>query len=477
MTFVKRSIIVQVRPLLIGLPIVLAATGLSAAPAFAQDDGTAPATPAGPADPAADRTSVTVGVGGVYMPDYEGSNFVLAMAAMPATAQTSPTPPPSLPAAPPVPTAPQFAPIPAPDYTTDAAWLCRPGRQDACAVDQDVTVIAANGKRKIARFQAEKAPAFDCFYVYPTVSLDPTPNSDLDIGPEEKAVAASQAARFAQHCRVFAPMYRQATLTALRAAMTGQPTTADRNLAYLDVQAAWHEYLARDNAGRGVVLIGHSQGARILKRLLAEVIEKDAAMKRKLVAAYLIGTNVAVPPGADVGGDFKTIKLCRSADDYGCVVTYVSFRADSPPPTDARFGHVEMPGMVAACTNPAALGGGRATADAILSAKGAMLSLEQQGPWTKDGAPVTTPFVSVPGMISTECVSSGGAGYLAVSVNAAPSDARTDTLTGDQVVNGQVLKEWGLHLIDMPVVMGDLVDLSDAQAGAWRGVPRKSKRK
>ena len=46
-----------------------------------------------------------------------------------------------------------------------------------------------------------------------------------------------------------------------------------------------------------------------LKRLLAEVIEKDAAMKRKLVAAYLIGTNVAVPPGADVGGDFKTIKL------------------------------------------------------------------------------------------------------------------------------------------------------------------------
>lgn len=74
MTFEKGSIIVQVRPLLIGLPIVLAATGLSAAPAFAQDDGTAPAAPAGPADPDANRTSVTVGVGGVYMPDYEGSN-------------------------------------------------------------------------------------------------------------------------------------------------------------------------------------------------------------------------------------------------------------------------------------------------------------------------------------------------------------------------------------------------------------------
>lgn len=401
--------------------------------------------------------------------------YVLATAAMPATAQTSPAPPP--PSAPAAPPAPQLAPIPAPDYRTDAAWLCRPDRQDACTVNQDVTVIQANGKRKTDRFRAEKTPTFDCFYVYPTVSLDPTPNSDLNIGPEEKAVAASQAARFTQHCRVFAPMYRQVTLTALRAVMAGQPTTADRNLAFLDVQAAWHDYLARDNAGRGVVVIGHSQGAGILKRLLAEVIEKDAAMKRKLIAAYLIGTNVAVPPGADVGGDFKTTKLCRSADDYGCVVTYVSFRADSPPPADGRFGHVDMPGMVAACTNPAALGGGKAVADAIFSAKGAMLSLEKQAPWTRDGAPVTTPFVSVPGMISTECVSNAGAGYLAVSVNADPSDARTDTLTGDVVVNGQVLKEWGLHLIDMPVVMGDLVDLSDAQAAAWRGIPRKSKRK
>ena len=29
------------------------------------------------------------------------------------------------------------------------------------------------------------------------------------------------------------------------------------------------------------------------------------------------------------------------------------------------------------------------------------------------------------------------------------------------------LKDWGLHLIDMPVVMGDLVELSGKQAAAW----------
>src|SRR5436190_1768355 len=83
---------------------------------------------------------------------------------------------------------------PAPDYTKSDAWLCRPGRKDACAVDQDVTVIAADGTRTVTKFVADAAPKYDCFYVYPTVSLDPTPNSDLVIGPEEKAVAASQAA-------------------------------------------------------------------------------------------------------------------------------------------------------------------------------------------------------------------------------------------------------------------------------------------
>lgn len=405
--------------------------------------------------------------------------FGAVLAAAPSFAQTTPpvtpqaAPPATAPAAPaPVaPPAPQFAPIPAPDYNSDAGWLCRPGRQDACKADQNVTVIAANGKAKIVKFKADPAPLYDCFYVYPTVSLDPTPNSDLNIGDEERNVAAAQAARFTSKCRVFAPLYRQVTLTALRDVMAGKPTAADRKLAYLDVEAAWYNYLKRDNAGRGVVLVGHSQGAGILKQLVAGLIEKDADMKRKLIAAYLIGTNVAVPPGGDVGGDFKSTRLCRSMNQYGCVVTYVSFRADSPPPENSRFGRIaDQPGMVAACTNPAALGGGKAVTDAIFSAKGAGLASAPMGDWAA-GVAVTTPFVSVPGLISAECVSNGGFNYLAVTVNADPGDPRTDTIVGDVVVNGTVLKDWGLHLIDMPVEMGNLVSLSEYQAAAWRGIP------
>ena len=127
----------------------------------------------------------------------------------------------------------------APDYANDESWLCRPGRQDACSENQDVTVVAADGSTSIERFKRAKTPSYDCFYVYPTVSLDSTPNSDMAIGPEERRVAHAQVARFASQCRVFAPMYRQVTLTALRSAMMGQPLAADRAMTLSDVKAAW----------------------------------------------------------------------------------------------------------------------------------------------------------------------------------------------------------------------------------------------
>ncbi len=362
------------------------------------------------------------------------------------------------------------SPSPAPDYAQDAAWLCRPGRQDACAVNQDVTVVRPDGGRKVERFRADKAAAFDCFYVYPTVSNDPTPNSDMTAGPEELAVAAAQAARFTSKCRVYAPLYRQVTLTALRQTLLGGTPAVDRGLGLADVYNAWNDYLRRDNKGRGVVLIGHSQGSGVLKELIARYIEGQPS-QRNVVAAYLIGTNLAVPQGAAVGGDFKRLPLCTRAGQYGCVVSYVTFRADAPPPEGSRFGRIaDKPGMVAACVNPAAIGGGKAVTDAIFGAKGAGMSSAEQASWASVGPPVATPFVKVPGLISAECVSGDGFNYLAVTVNADPKDARTDTIVGDVVANGQILKDWGLHLIDMPVAMGNLVELADAQAKAWRGV-------
>jgi hypothetical protein len=103
------------------------------------------------------------------------------------------------------------------NYADTSVWLCRPGRQDACTASQDATIVAVDGSLTRETFHSAKNPPIDCFYVYPTVSNEPGGNSDLTITGAEKLVVDAQFARFASKCRLFAPMYRQVTLTALRA--------------------------------------------------------------------------------------------------------------------------------------------------------------------------------------------------------------------------------------------------------------------
>ena len=352
------------------------------------------------------------------------------------------------------------------DYKDGANWLCRPGRRDACAQDQTATEVLGSGKtRRIAYTQAA-SPKIDCFYVYPTVSRDATANSDMTAGPEELSVINQQFARFGAVCRQFAPLYRQVTLTALRAGISGQDMKPDRELGYNDVKAAWNDYLARDNGGRGVVLIGHSQGSGVLQRLIKEEID-GKPVQRRMVSALLIGTNVAVPPGKDVGGQFQAVPLCRSAGQTGCVVSYVSFRADAPPPANSRFGRVPAAGMASACTNPAALAGGPAVMHPFLNSRGDSVTQQTEPPVFATGVKVSTPFVTTPGLISAQCVSQGGFTYLAMTINGDPRDPRTDTLAGDVVTGGAIQKDWGLHLVDMNFAMGDLIALVRSQGAAY----------
>ena len=353
------------------------------------------------------------------------------------------------------------------DYAKPDSWLCLPGRQDACATDQTTTIVEADGKTSVETFKAAAAPAYDCFYVYPTVSTDSGGNSDMVIDEAERRVVDQQLARFASKCRVFAPMYRQVTLAALRAVMLGRPSPGDADLAYGDVRDAWRWYLANENRGRGVVLIGHSQGSRILLNLLKNEIDGQPAQKR-MISALVLGMNTPV----DASGKYGSIPLCAKADEAGCLVTYVSFRATSPPPANSRFGKTDAEGRRAGCVNPAALLAGKdssqeATLHAYLSSKGfGAVAGQAPKPFAKD-LTVSTPFVSLPGLLSAHCVSDGDFTYLSVKVNADPADPRADDIGGDIAVAGVVLKDWGLHLIDVNLAMGDLVALVDRQAAAY----------
>ena len=360
------------------------------------------------------------------------------------------------------------------DYANPAVWLCRPGREDACSAPQDATIVAASGTLTREAFHPAKNPPIDCFYVYPTVSNQPTGNSDLNVTDAEKRVVNAQFARFAAKCRLFAPMYRQVTLTALRALIAGKPIPADRDLGYGDVLAAWNYYLAHDNQGRGVVLVGHSQGSGVLTRLIKEEID-GKPVQGKLISAILMGTSLPVPKGAAVGGAFKNIPVCRADSQTGCVIAFADFRANVPPPANSRFGKAPE-GMQAVCANPAALGGGSGMLNAYLSV--GRISTGSDGPrepfdWTSPAKPIDTAFVKVPGLLSAECVADEHGSYLAVTVHPTPGGARTNDISGDVVVNGQVLPDWGLHLIDANLTMGNLVAIVGDETKAYLAKAKK----
>jgi len=352
-------------------------------------------------------------------------------------------------------------------YSDPANWLCRGDTDDPCDHDLDATVILANGSTRIERWQPARRPRIDCFYVYPTISTDPEGNSDLVAGEDQEIfVVRQQAARLGSECRLFAPIYRQVTLTALTARLAGQEVTSDPALAYADVVDAWKHYIANDNDGRGVLLIGHSQGAGLLTQLLRDEIDPEPLLRDRLVSAVLLGTSVQVPAGQSVGADFVHLPLCDDRHDVGCIVTYSSFRATAPPPPNSFFGVSRREGWEAACTNPASLGGGRGPLTPYLPTAGRSLPIfpdPGEIPWVDPslGVEIDTPFVTLPGLLEAGCAERDGFVYLEIDVNGDPGDPRIDDIGGD------ITPEWGLHLVDANLAMGNLVSLARSQAAAY----------
>jgi hypothetical protein len=358
-----------------------------------------------------------------------------------------------------------------PDYASEAAWVCHPDKARACNDPLDATIVHKDGRVELEPWRPASAPGIDCFYVYPTVSNDRMPNSDLNAGAEEELKAVrEQFQRFASQCRLFAPLYRQRTIPSILA----QVSQGDPRIAYGDVREAWSAYL-KSVPSRGVVLIGHSQGADILKKLIKEEIDGKPVQAR-VVSAILIGTSVAVPAGKDVGGDFQKIAACRTARQTQCVISYSAFRKTAPPGAGAAYGRHSAGGQPL-CTNPASLDGAAGPLKAYFSSRrtspgspgnsGTGIAKNNETGWLRNGAPIQTGFVTLPGMLTSRCVQDASSSYLEVSVHGDPADQRAPDIGGDMVFNGRIQPQWGLHLIDMHLAIGNLVDIVGQQAAAY----------
>jgi hypothetical protein len=351
---------------------------------------------------------------------------------------------------------------PAVSMPAKTVWLCRPGLAgDPCTSPLATTVVQSNGQTSVEQTAINAKAPIDCFYVYPTVSKQTTENANLKIEASETSVAISQASRFSQVCKVYAPMYPQVTLAGLNSGK--RVSTAASITAYFGVVKAFSEYLAKYNDGRGFVLLGHSQGSLILEQLIKSVIDPNPALRRRLVSADLMGGNVLVPKGRLVGGTFEHVPVCQASVQTHCVIAYSSFLKE--PPSPSFFGRQNSPllqpgvvnvGKEVVCVNPALARQSGATGALLPYAP---TTTSSQGLFEQPPT-ASTPWVSAPGEYTAQCHAEHGASWLQIN----PVGPAIDP---PEYVKEGLGPEWGLHVYDINLALGNLVHTTAIQSAAY----------
>jgi hypothetical protein len=210
------------------------------------------------------------------------------------------------------------APLPAgaPDYATPAAWVARPGMRGDPALWTPAGVPPATG-----------GPVA-IFFVPPTTYLGRDHwNAPLDDGGANMRLGIfvrSQASAFNDVGEIWAPRYRQATIGAFLTDDANAKRALD--FAYGDVSRAFEAFLAA-NPGRPIILAGHSQGSLHLARLLAERVGRDPALRRRVVAAYLVGWPISVSADLPAFG----LPGCDGWNQANCVLSWQSFAEPADP--------------------------------------------------------------------------------------------------------------------------------------------------
>lgn len=209
----------------------------------------------------------------------------------------------------------------APDYSQDIFWAAMPGKKDLSDVQPE-------------GLDSQAGLGVDIFYIHPTGYFSGK-NWNAPVGPDApggrygpralaSAMLGAQASAFNVCGAVFAPHYRQATLTAYSQFWKNPPSPNGGlalELAYGDVARAFDYFIEHFNEGRPFIVASHSQGTTHAIRLLAEKID-DTDLRKRMVVAYLLGFKLPLDIFERL---YKNLLPCDKADDTGCVVAWDTF--------------------------------------------------------------------------------------------------------------------------------------------------------
>jgi len=230
-------------------------------------------------------------------------------------------------------------------YADPAMWYSRPGARD------DPARLTPTG---LAGSEAPLPAAV--FFIHPTSYLAPAhwnaPAGDPEAERMARLLVRGMASAFNASPRLWAPKYRQATFGAFLADRPERRQALD--LAYGDVRAAFHAFLAQVPPDQPIVLVGHSQGALHLKRLLRDEVA-GRPLARRIAAAYVIGWPVSLVHDLPQMG----LPACAAPGQPGCVRSWLSYAEPADPQLTlaayARFPALDgksPKGSPFLCSNP-----------------------------------------------------------------------------------------------------------------------------
>lgn len=207
------------------------------------------------------------------------------------------------------------APVAAERYADPAMWVSRPG--------------APNDPAKwVPQGTAAQPVAAAVFFIHPTSYLDKAswnaPIADQSSRDLAATFVRGLASPFGGATQLWAPRYRQATFGAF---LSDKPEALQAlDLAYGDVASAFDRFLAQAPANQPIVLVGHSQGAYHLRRLLKDKVAGKPLAKR-IAAVYAIGWPISLDHDLPLLG----LPACAAPDQAGCVVSWLSFGEPADP--------------------------------------------------------------------------------------------------------------------------------------------------
>lgn len=135
-----------------------------------------------------------------------------------------------------------------------------------------------------------------------------------------EGLLVAQAGVYSPYANLFAPFYRQQSLSTLDMDKSNDVDAYESplfKLGYSDVERAFDYYIENLNKGRPFILAGHSQGSMVLIELLRNRFDnKD--LQGQLVASYIIGYSLT----KEDLEKYPWIKLATTETDTGVVITY-----------------------------------------------------------------------------------------------------------------------------------------------------------